>query len=49
VCEAEELIRRTVFQLDMQKTDGVWNPGKIRAMLTADHTHCDHTRQDQAA
>jgi hypothetical protein len=49
MCEAERQLKMVAFELDMQQTAGIWNPGKIRAMLTADHTHCDHDRQDQAA
>ena len=40
MCEAEELIRKAVFELDMQKTDGVWNPGKLRTLLSRDHENC---------
>jgi 6-phosphogluconate dehydrogenase (decarboxylating) len=40
MCEAEELIRKTMFELDMQRTAGIWNPGKIRTLLAADHENC---------
>lgn len=49
MCEAERQLKMVAFELDMQQTAGIWNPGKIRAMLTADHPHCDHDRQDRAA
>jgi len=41
MCEAEEILARTMFELDMQKTTGVWNPGKIRSMLAKDHEGCE--------
>jgi hypothetical protein len=48
MCEAEELIRRTVFELDMQKTDGVWNPGKIRNLLSREHEACGESARMSA-
>ena len=45
MCEAEELIRRTVFELDMQKTAGIWNPSKVRGLL-ASLEDCSHNRPE---
>jgi hypothetical protein len=46
MCEAERQLKKVAFELDMQQTAGIYNPGKIRAMLTA---QCDHNEQDKAA
>lgn len=34
MCEAERQLKKVAYELDMQQTAGIWNPGKIRAMLT---------------
>lgn len=41
MCEAEEILQKTKFELDMQQTQGIWNPGKIRRMLSCEHEGCE--------
>jgi hypothetical protein len=45
MCEAEEILQRTLFELGMQETAGVWNPGKIRGMLAREHEDCDQANR----
>lgn len=44
MCEAEEILRKAMFELDMQKTAGIWNPGKLRGMLAREHEDCGQNR-----
>ena len=46
MCEAERQLKMALYELDIQKGNGIWNPGAIRKILATEHEGCDHSTRN---